>query len=284
MNINKKPILIIGGNGKTGSRVNFRLKELGHSTRPVSRSTYPLFDWEMPITWPTAIKGTKAAYVTFQPDLAVPNADKAIAEFARLALENGLEQIVLLSGRGEDGAQRAEEALKNSGIPWTIVRSTWFSQNFSEGFMLEGILDGNLVLPVEETLEPFVDIDDICDVVVAALTEQRHLSKIYEVTGPTSITFAQAVEEISNALERPIKFTSVPIDAFMAEMEKNGTPSEVQWLIHELFTVVLDGRNSNVMNGIQEAIGRPPTTFKDYVTKTVNSGVWSSVLKEALGS
>ena len=215
------PILIIGKNGKTGARVNQRLQTLGYATRPVSRSTSPSFDWENPATWRPAIEGTTAAYVTYQPDLAVPNAESAIKEFVRVAAETGLKHIVLLSGRGEEGAQRAEEVIKASGIPWNIVRASWFCQNFNESFMLEGILAGELILPAGDTVEPFIDADDIADVVVAALTKPSHRNRLYEVTGPSALTFAQCVKEISEALGRPVKYTSIPVDTYINALNEH---------------------------------------------------------------
>lgn len=273
------PILIIGKNGKTGSRVNHRLQAKGYATRPVSRSTSPSFDWENPATWRSAIEGTEAAYVTYQPDLAVPNAEPTIKAFVRVAAEAGLKHIVLLSGRGEEGAQRAEEVLKASSISWNIVRASWFAQNFSENFMLDGILAGELVLPAEDTVEPFVDADDIADVVVATLTEPDHRNKLYEVTGPRAMAFAQCIKEISAALDRPIKYTSVPVDQYIDVLRQEGAPQDLQWLLHELFTVVFDGRNSNVTSGVEEALGRPPADFKEYVQKTIESGVWAAAVQ-----
>ena len=283
MNSTSDPIVIIGGNGKTGARVNARLQSLGYSTRPVSRSTTPAFDWDNPETWRAVLKGTRAAYVTYQPDLAVPRAESAIKAFVKMAIENGLEHVVLLSGRGEEGAQRAEEILKASGISWNIVRASWFFQNFSESFMLEGILAGELVLPAGATVEPFIDADDIADVVVATLTEPGHRDKVYEVTGPHALTFAQCVEGISAALGRPVTYTSIPVDQFMDALKEEGVPEEMQWLLHELFTVVFDGRNSEVMPGVQEALGRPAKDFKTYVQNTVESGVWPPVMQKAGG-
>ena len=280
--MNISPILIIGKNGKTGSRVNERLQALGYSTRPVSRSTTPSFDWEKPETWQSAIEGTASAYVTYQPDLAVPNAEAAIREFVRIAAEAGLQHLVLLSGRGEEGAQRAEEVVKSSGISWNIVRASWFCQNFSESFMLEGILSGELVLPAGDTGEPFVDADDIADVAVAALTEPSQQNRVFEVTGPRTLTFAQCIGEISEALGRTVKFTSVPVDAYINALREQGVPEEMQWLLRELFTVVFDGRNSTVMSGVEEALGRPATDFNTYVQKTVDSGVWSTDLLQEL--
>ena len=273
------PILIIGKSGKTGIRVNQRLQALGYATRPVSRSSNPSFDWENPTTWRSAMEGTSTAYVTYQPDLAVPRAESTIKAFVRFAAETGLKHIVLLTGRGEEGAERAEEILKTSGISWNIVRSSWFCQNFSESFMLEGLLAGELVLPAGDTVEPFVDADDIADVAVAALTKPGHRNKLFEVTGPRALTFAQCIREISEALGRPVKFTRVPVDAYINALHEQGVPDDLQWLLRELFTVVFDGRNSNVMSGVEEALGRPATDFKTYVQKTLESGIWNTVIQ-----
>ena len=276
------PILIIGKNGKTGTRVNQRLQALGYETRAVSRSTTPSFDWEDSTTWQAAIKGTTTAYVTYQPDLAVPSAESTIREFMRVAAERGLKHVVLLSGRGEDGAQRAEEVLMSSGLSWNIVRASWFSQNFSESFMLEGILAGELVLPAGDTVEPFIDADDIADVAVAALTEPGHKNKLYEVTGPRALSFAQCVQEIYDALGRPVKFTHVPVETYINALQEEGVPEDLQWLLRELFTVVFDGRNCNVMPGVEEALGRPATDFKTYVQKTIASGAWKTEMQREL--
>ena len=278
----QSPILIIGKNGKTGSRVNERLQALGYATRPVSRSTNPAFDWENPATWQAALKGTSAAYITYQPDLALPRAEAAIRTFVQMASEAGLQQLVLLSGRGEEGAQRAEEIVKASGLSWNIVRASWFYQNFSESFMLDGLLAGELVLPAGDTVEPFVDADDIADVVVATLTEPGHHNTLYEVTGPQALTFAQCIKEISAALGQQIKYTRIPVDAYIDALRETDAPQDLQWLLHELFTVVFDGRNSKPTSGIEQALGRPPADFKTYVQKTIASGTWKAVaLKES---
>jgi uncharacterized protein YbjT (DUF2867 family) len=275
----KPPILIIGKNGKTGMRVNHLLQAQGHTTRPVSRSTTPSFDWENPATWRQSIEGTTSAYVTYQPDLAVPEAEATIRNFMKIAAESGLEHIVLLSGRGEEGAQRAEEVLKASGISWNVVRASWFCQNFSESFMLEGILAGELILPAKDTIEPFIDADDIADVVVATLNEPRLRNRIFEVTCPRALTFAQCIKEIADALGRPVKYTSVPIDDYINTLREAGAPNDLQWLLRELFTVVFDGRNCKVMPGVEEALGRPATDFKTYVQKTIESGIWNTTMQ-----
>jgi uncharacterized protein YbjT (DUF2867 family) len=272
--MSKNPVLIIGGAGKTGGRVNARLKALGMTTRPVSRSALIAFDWNRPETWSAALDGVSKAYVTYQPDLSVEGACEAIAELARLARQKSLEQLVLLSGRGEPGAQRAEAALQDSGVPWTIVRASWFNQNFSEGYLADGVLAGEIALPAGAVPEPFVDADDIADVVTAALTDPRHASKVYEVTGPRALTFAEAVAEISKAVGRPVRYTQISSQDFAVGMRQAGVPEEVIALLGELFTVVLDGRNSRVAHGVEEALGRPPRDFSDYARAAAASGAW----------
>lgn len=269
------PILVIGKNGKTGARVDARLKRLGFNTRAVSRSTDPAFDWGSPETWYAAIEGTRSAYVTFQPDLAVPGAEVAIRQFVEVAAAAGLEHIVLLSGRGEAGAERAEGTLAASGIDWNVVRASWFAQNFSESYLLEGILAGELVLPAGDTLEPFIDVDDIADVAVAALVEPGLHNRLFEVTGPRALTFADCAAEISQAVGYEISYTQVPVDDYIDTLQQQGLPEDVQWLLRELFTVVFDGRNVGVMPGVEEALGRPATDFRTYVEKAAASGVWN---------
>ena len=231
------------------------------------------FDWTLPETWPAALAGVSMAYVTYQPDLAVEGASDAIAEVSRLARENGLKRVVLLSGRGEPGAQRAEAALQQSGVPWTIVRASWFDQNFSEGYLLDGVLAGEIALPAGAVPEPFIDADDIAEIVVAALTDRRHAGKLYEVTGPRALTFAQAVAEISGAAGRPVRYRQIGSEEFADGMRPH-VPEEYIALLLELFTVVLDGRNSDVAHGVEQALGRPARDFADYISRTAATGVW----------
>lgn len=269
------PVLIIGANGKTGARVDRRLIGRGIATRAASRSSATAFDWTRPETWEAALDGVAKAYVTYQPDLAVAGSAEAIAELSRIARKKGLEQIVLLSGRGEPGAEQAEAALRESGVPWTILRASWFNQNFSEGYMIDGLLAGELALPAGAVREPFIDADDIADVAVAALTDDRHLNRLYEVTGPRALTFAEAVAEIAAAAGRPIAYTQVPPTDFAAGLRQVGVPADIVALLDELFTVVLDGRNEQVAHGVEEALGRPARDFSDYARATAATGVWS---------
>lgn len=271
-----KPILILGGTGKTGRRLAERLTAQGVPVCIGSRSGNPRFDWKVPATWEPALQGVRAVYISYYPDIAVPGAAETVEAFARLAMANGVTRLVLLSGRGETEAQRAEEMVKASGADWTILRCAWFSQNFSEGFLIESLLEGEVALPVGTVGEPFIDADDIADAAFVALTEPGHVGQLYELTGPRLLSFADAVAEIAKAAGRDIRYIKVSHDAFTASVAAHDLPPEFSWLLNELFTEVLDGRNETLTDGVQRVLGRAPKDFSAYAHETAATGVWSN--------
>lgn len=271
----RKPILILGGTGKTGRRLADRLTARGLPVRIGSRSGMPPFDWESDATWAPALDGVGAVYISYYPDLAVPGAAEAVGAFANLAVASGVRRLVLLSGRGETEAQRAEEMLKASGADWTILRCAWFSQNFSESFLLDALLAGEVALPVGTVGEPFVDADDIADAAVTVLTRQGHIGQLYELTGPRLLSFAEAVAEIGKAAGRDIRFIRISHAEFTAAVAGYELPAEFAWLLNELFTEVLDGRNEALTDGVQRVLGRAPKDFSVYATETAATGIWN---------
>jgi uncharacterized protein YbjT (DUF2867 family) len=266
------PVLVLGG--KTAHRVLSRLQARGIAARAASRSTEIPFDWNDRATWGPALAGVGAAYIAYVPDLAVPGAAETVAAFAEQAVGAGARRLVLLSGRGEEEAQRTEELVAQAGAEWTVVRCSWFNQNFSEGFFADGIRAGELALPVGDVPEPFVDLEDVADVAVAALTEDGHAGEIYELTGPQLLRFDEALATIADAIGREITYAPVPMDAYAAALREHGEGDDVIWLITYLFTEVLDGRNASLGDGVQRALGRPARSFADYARRTAASGVW----------
>src|SRR5215471_4318950 len=231
MSENKDTTLVLGGTGKTGRRVAERLQARGVPVRIGSRSGEPPFDWEDRSTWTAALEGIGAAYVSYYPDIAAPGAVEVVSSFADLAVNSGVQRLVLLSGRGEEEAVRAEQAVRDSGAQLTVVRSTWMMQNFSEDYMVDGVLSGEIALPAGDTPEPFVDADDIADVAVAALTDDEHVGQLYELTGPRLLTFGDAVGDIAAATGRPIRYVPVSIEEHAAIALSNGVPPEVVELL-----------------------------------------------------
>ena len=268
------PVLVLGGTGKTGRRIVSRLKRRGIETRIGSRSASPAFDWQDPDGWDATLKGAHSVYISYTPDLAVPAAKEAIVELVHRAKAHGVKHLVLLSGRGEPDAQACERIVQESGIDWTIVRASWFNQNFSEGEFLQLVLSGNITLPVGHIREPFIDADDIADVAVAALTETGHAGEVYEVTGPRLMTFEDVARDIANASGRPVKFVRIPSEDFLQGLRQAGAPDDQIWLLDYLFTNVLDGRNAHLTDGVQRALGRPPKDFSEFAREMAATGLW----------
>lgn len=271
-----KPILVLGGTGKTGRRVAARLAAQDIPTRLGSRSAQPPFDWVDRSTWAPALNGVQSVYLSYYPDLAVPGAVEAVGAFAELAVTKGVPRLVLLAGRGEPEAELAEQAVRDTGAELTTLRATWFCQNFSEDYMLEHVLSGTVALPAGDTPEPFVDAEDIADVAVAALTDDRHVGELYELTGPRLLTFAEAIEEISRATGRDIRYLPVSIEEHARTALEHGVAEEVVELLTYLFSEVLDGRNARLTDGVRRALGREPRDFADYARDAAASGVWGA--------
>lgn len=269
-------ILVLGGKGKTGRRVAERLTATGQPVRIGSRFGVPPFDWEDPTTWPGTLAGVWSVYITYQPDLAFPGAADRVGAFADMAVANGVRRLVLLSGRNEPEAQRAERLVVDSGAEWTLVRSSFFSQNFSESFFADLVSRREITLPAGYVAEPFVDADDVAEIVAESLTSDRHVDRLYEVTGPRLLTMFDVAAEISEKTGRDVRYVPVTGDEFASILRAEGLPDDVAAGITDLFTQVLDGRGAYLSDGVQQALGRPPRDFADYVRETAGSGTWGA--------
>ena len=269
-------ILVLGSYGKTGRRVVERLEKLENiEIRLGSRNEKISFDWEKPETWEAVLQGIDSVYITFQPDLAIPSAVDSIQNFTHLATKLGVQKMVLLSGRGEKEAQLCEEIVKTNAKNWTIVRASWFNQNFSESFFLDPVLAGIVALPRAEALEPFTDADDIADVVTAALLDDKHNRQTYELTGPTLLTFEQAITEIAHASGRNITFQGLTLEEYSTMLREYQVPEDHIGLINYLFEQVLDGRNSSITSDIEKVLGRKAKDFSAYAKETAKTGIWN---------
>jgi uncharacterized protein YbjT (DUF2867 family) len=270
----ERPTLVLGGTGKTGRRVVDRLSARGLPVRVGSRAGQPPFEWGDQSTWTPVLEGVRAAYIPY-PDLVIAEATKVTRTFAELAVEHGVTRLVMLTGRGEDEAQRAEREVQATGAEVTIVRCAWFMQIFSEDFLLDSIHAGEVVLPATDSqLDPFADADDIADVAVAALTEPGHAGQVYELTSPRLLSFPEAVAEIAKASGREITYVPVSVEDYAAGAAAQGAPAEIVEFLTYLFRDVL-GNTPNVTDAVQRAVGRPPRDFTDYAKRTAATGIWT---------
>jgi uncharacterized protein YbjT (DUF2867 family) len=271
---NAQTTLVVGGTGTTGRRVAARLTALGRPVRIGTRSSSPRFDWDDADTWAPALDGVSAAYLTYSPDLGMPEAAGRIRRFAELARSFGVRRLVLLAGRGQHGHAPAERAVQESGMEWTVVRSSWFAQNFSEGFLADLVADGTVAVPAGDSVAPFVDVDDLADVVVAALTEDGHDGEVYELTGPRLLGFADAVAEISRARGADVVYVPVAEADYAAALAAEGTPAALTEVLREVFAELRAGDSASTTDDVERVLGRPPRDFAAFAATA--GGAWSS--------
>ncbi|WP_299184726.1 NmrA family NAD(P)-binding protein [uncultured Aquimarina sp.] len=276
-------ILVIGGTGKTGRRVAENLTELGHNVRVVGRKTNPMFDWENTDTYDAALKDMDRAYIVYYPDLAVPGSRDAISTLTKKALEAGLEKVVLLSGKGETEAEACEEIVANSGLNYTLVRASWFNQNFSEGAFLEFVLNGTVALPMPNAEIPFVDVNDIADVVSKVIVDDSYNGQTITVTGPQKRTFKEVVEIMAEASNKHIQFVPISIEEFKEGMKQAGLPDSYVWLFGYLFQEVLGNpENQEVSDDVAKVLGKPAIDFETFAKQTAATGLWNQNVTETL--
>ncbi|ADB54136.1 NAD(P)H-binding protein [Conexibacter woesei] len=277
MTSNRRSILVLGATGKTGSRVVSQLRQHDVEVRAASRNGATRFDWGDEGTWAPALDGAGAAYVVVPEE--VDGAER-VSAFGALAAARGVERLVLLSARdwansGGEAELASERAVQGAGTAWTILRPTWFAQNFSEApWLRDPVLGGEVVLSTGQGLEPFIDADDIAAVAVAALTEDGHAGETYELSGPRLLTFGDAVAEIAAASGRDVRYVPVDQAAFAAYAAEHGAPPETIEVLNALYGWIAEGREAHLSDGVQRALGREPRDFSDYVKAAAASGAW----------
>ncbi|THV26532.1 NAD(P)H-binding protein [Glycomyces paridis] len=280
--MSNETILVTGATGKVGRRLTALLREAGHDVRAVSRSTEIPFDWHDDATWGPALDGVGAAYL-IAPDEPFP-ADA----FAAAAAKAGVRRLVGQSGRrihvvteaaglSHDaiGMHAVQVAVQGSGLEWTVLQPNNFNQNFSEGDYHGSLLAGELVLPSEGIVEPFIDVEDIAAVAAAVLTEDGHHGKVYELSGPAAVSFDEAVATIAAASGTDIAFHAVDPDGYAAAMRAEGLPEPLILFLDLMFRVMREGAIADPADGVARVLGREPVAFADWAARAAAEGAWS---------
>ncbi|WP_327588850.1 NAD(P)H-binding protein [Nonomuraea sp. NBC_00507] len=262
-------ILVLGATGSTGRRVTGLLRASGHAVRAASRSGETTFDWSEPSTWEPTVAGASAVY------LMAPDGIPVDPRFMSLAVERGVRRIVLLSSTaiepmGDERLMSAERTVRDSGAEWTILRPSWFNQNFDEGFFQPAIMaSGEVVVPLGDVRQAFVDAGDIAAVAAAALTKDGHAGRTYELTGPRSLTFGEAVEIIARAAGREIHYRGKDEDYLTATGFSEQAMAELK-----AFAALRDLGDQPVSEAVRQVTGRPPKPFETYATEAAAQGAW----------
>jgi len=277
-------VLVLGATGKTGRRLVPRLAAQGVNVRAASRQPgegRTVFDWDRHDTHGAALAGVDAVYLV-GPEL-VEDPTPVIGPFLDLAKQAGVTRLVAVSSLGvefpqeapDSGRRKLEREVRASGLPWTILRPTGFAQNFSEGFLVQGILQADTVLTASgDGAVAFVDADDIAVVAAAALTEGGHAEAEYVITGPEALTFAQAAAVIGEVTGRTITHRSISPAEMSQMMQAVGVPPDYVTMLLGDMEATRDGSGARVTDVVAQVSRRPATPFTAYAAQA--AAAWTS--------
>lgn len=276
--MNNGTTLVLGATGKTGRRVAARLRLRGTPVRAASRSSSTRFDWSDPGGWDAVLRDVTDVY------LVPPGVPGPVHEFVTRAEAAGVRRLVLLSGRAADtwgdspfgrDMLSAEDAVRGSALEWTVLRASNFNQNFDEDVFHAPLVAGELALPAGPVPEPFIDVEDLADAAAVVLAEPgRHAGRVYELTGPRALTFAEATELISRASGREIGYRRISPAEYVATLVAGGWDEDDAHHIAEMFVLMERGVTAETTEDLATVLGRAPRTFEDYVVRAAAAGAW----------
>ena len=226
-------------------------------------------DFDRPATLLSALAGVERAF------LLTPSSERAQAQqiaFIDAAQQSGVTHIVKLSQLGAEASSpvrflryhaAVEAALQASGIAYTLLRPNLYMQGLLN-FRSTIAAQNAFYAAAGDAKVSAVDVRDIAEVAVAALTESGHEGKIYELTGPQGLTHTEMAELLSKALGRRVTFVDIPPEAMLDALLEVGFPVwQAEGLIED-YAHYRRGEAAAVTSGVRDAIGKAPRSFEEF--------------------
>jgi uncharacterized protein YbjT (DUF2867 family) len=274
-------ILVTGATGTVGSEIVRRLAgrpgvRVLAATRTTSAPAEGVeavaFDYTNADTMAAALRGVDRLFL-LAPNL--PDQVGASTRLVELAAVARVKHVVKLSALGCDeeptiafgrAHRDVERRIMASGLGFTFLRPNNFMNNFlglrHDLFAPNG--RGEIRLPWGEAACSFVAAADIAAVAAAALTEEGHEGKTYDLTGPEALRLAEVAEIIAAASGRPIRYVDLSPEEMRRELSAGRMPPPLVEAVLELHALGKAGRAAAVTSTIAEVIGRPATTFRAF--------------------
>jgi len=277
-----KTILVTGANGTVGSHVVQALLARGANVRAGVRSRdkgatlaaagaeVVELDLARPDTLNAAFEGVDGLFLLtpFIPE-PLPLVRNALAA----ATAAGVAHVVRVSSAGADANSPAtlarhhgegEDAVKASGIAWTVLRPTFFQSNPThfQGDSLRG--DGAFYGASGGGRTAYVAVKDIAEVAAVALTSPAdHAGQTYTLTGPEALTDSEVAAVIAEAAGRPISYVDLDPETYAGGLASAGAPQfQVDGLVF-LEGIKANGWAEAISPDIEHILGRPATRYAD---------------------
>lgn len=276
-------VLVTNANGKVGQQVAHELVNrqipvrIAAHTVSKAQAAFPNaevvpFDFEDAASITAALTGITHLYLS-TPSGYAPLAAKRVIDLAAGA---GVQHVTYLSAMGVDASdeiplRQVEKYLEASSLQWTILRPTWFMQNYSTG-SAPSIKAGVLSEPAGEGQTGFIDTRDIAAVAVTSFVEAGHHGHHYALTGGELLDRSQAAAQISSAIGKPVQYVAQSDEEFRAAMTPYLGPDYTAMLA-SLYAGVRAGWTAVITPTVQEVLGRQPISFSQFAQD--HKQVWS---------
>jgi uncharacterized protein YbjT (DUF2867 family) len=273
-------ILVTGATGTIGSATVKALKAKGARFKVAARSPDKLqakgvetvpFDWDQPESFGPALQGVTKLF------LLTPNTTDQQARYVQALVDAskkaGVKHIVRLSVMGADAEpgillgrmhRASEKIIEGSGIAWTMLRPTFFMDNFLNYYGVDPKKDCTIHLAHGQGKAVWVDGRDVGEVAAAALTGPGHEGKAYHLTGPEALGTSEALAILGEALGHKYTYVAIPAEQARKAMEDSQTPAWMVQGFSELSALIRDGYSATPATGVKDALGRPPHSFRDF--------------------
>ncbi|MFJ9455258.1 SDR family oxidoreductase [Kitasatospora sp. NPDC101447] len=274
-------IVVTGATGNVGRPLTQALAEAGEQVTAVSRHAVPMpdgvrhvaADLADPTSLTPALDGARALFLLLSGDLHAPGARPA--DIVALAAARGVRRIVLLSSQGvatrplgpsRVAMRTVEDALRDSGPDWTVLRPGGFASNalaWAESVRTHG----TVAAPFGDVGVPVIDPADIAAVAAASLLDERHTGGVYELTGPKVITPRQQAEAIAAALGSPVRFHELTRGEAKAMMTRH-VPAELADDTLDIISAP-NPAELRISPDAERVLGRAPRPFDDWVARNI---------------
>ncbi|QSQ22408.1 NAD(P)H-binding protein [Pyxidicoccus parkwayensis] len=267
-------VLVLGGTGQTGALVARGLRERGVQVRTASRSPrdgdHAVFDWERPETHDAALRDVDAVYLVAPAVSGDPA--QVMVPFIDRALASGVRNFVLLSSsaieEGATGLGAVHATLRTRAPGWTVLRPSWFMQNFfdSRHHLAQGLArGGRMVTATGQGRVGFIDVADIAAVAVEALLSPLNAAPV--LTGPEALSYDEVAALLSGALGRRVEHQAVSVQESRAAMVAAGIPDAYAALLAGMEDAIARGAEDRTTDAVLRITGRRPRAFRDVASR-----------------
>jgi uncharacterized protein YbjT (DUF2867 family) len=272
-------VLVLGGTGQTGALVASGLRERGVLVRTASRSPrdgdHAVFDWARPETHEEALRDVEAVYLVAPAMDGDPS--HVMVPFIDRAIARGVRNFVFLSSsaveEGPAGLGAVHAALRARAPAWTVLRPSWFMQNFFDArhHLAQGIArDGRMVTATGQARVGFIDVADIAAVAAEALLAPTQSAPV--LTGPEALSYDDVAALLSEALGRHIEHHAVSVEEARVHMMASGIPDTYAVLLAGMEGSIARGTEDRTTEAVLRITGRPPRAFRDVAARLTKPG------------